>query len=488
MTLRGLLCLIAVALVPATARTEQPDIVLNGAISGAENHTYREVPFRVPAGLTRVTIDFSYTGRDQHTAIDLAVFDSERFRGWGGGKQGPVTLSETYATPSYLPGPIRPGTWKLLLGVPNIRSAVRSNFTAKIYFLKEADRPAISTFSGAPLRAGPGWYRGDLHLHTAHSDGSCVSQNGRTVPCPVFMTIAAAAARHLDFVAMTDHNTTSHYEALEELQPYFDRLLIIPGREITMFQGHANVFGTTEFIDFRVGSASVPTMNAVLAQVRRLHALISINHPNEPSAEICMGCGWTASNADFSRIQAVEAVNDGNAEGPIAGIPFWQAKLNQGFHLTGIGGSDTHFPDDKSKPLNGVGYPTTVVYAASLSEGAILDGIRAGCVFIDVEGSADRLLEFVATSAGNTVSMGGTLTAPAGAKIQFSVHTHRAGGNRTEVIEDGKPVPLLAKPDLTGDDVRQTFDLVNDGRHHWIRINVRSREGHLLLVGNPIYW
>ena len=35
------------------------------------------------------------------------LFDPERFRGWGGGKQGPVILSETDATPSYLPGPIR---------------------------------------------------------------------------------------------------------------------------------------------------------------------------------------------------------------------------------------------------------------------------------------------------------------------------------------------------------------------------------------------
>jgi hypothetical protein len=80
-------------------------------------------------------------------------------------------------------------------------------------------------------------------------------------------------------------------------------------------------------------------------------------------------------------------VNDGNAEGPLAGIPFWEAQLNRGFHLTGIGGSDTHRPDDKSRPLSGVGYPTTVVQAAELSERAILAGIRAGNVFIDIEGT-----------------------------------------------------------------------------------------------------
>jgi predicted metal-dependent phosphoesterase TrpH len=37
------------------------------------------------------------------------------------------------------------------------------------------------------------------------------------------------AARHgLDFLAITDHNTTSHYDEERELQPYFDKLLLIP--------------------------------------------------------------------------------------------------------------------------------------------------------------------------------------------------------------------------------------------------------------------
>jgi hypothetical protein len=479
---------IAAAILRCIAQAQQPNITLTGTISAADNHTYREVPFKVPEGTGRITIELSYTGRDQRTAIDLGLFDPERFRGWGGGKQGPVTLSETDASPSYLPGPIRAGTWKLLLGIPNIRTGGRSEYTAKIYFMRKGSVPVISTFSSAPLRAGPGWYRGDFHLHTAHSDGSCVSQNGHSVPCPVFKVISAAADRNLDFVAMTDHNTTSHYDALRELQPYFDKLLIIPGREITTFEGHANVFGTTEFIDFRVGSASVPTMNDLFSQVERLHALISINHPNDPTGEECMGCRWISAKADLSHVQAVEAVNDGNAEGPLAGIPFWEAQLNRGLHLTGIGGSDTHNPDDKPRPNSGVGYPTTVVFAAQLSERAILDGIRASNVFIDVEGTRDRLLEMTATSAGTTVPMGGTIKAPEGAMIHISVHVTHLSGARTEVIEDGRAISPLSDAAISGEDAQQSFDVTSEGRHHWIRVNIRNRENRLLVVGNPIYW
>jgi hypothetical protein len=467
---------------------QQPAIVLTGTVSGSDNHTYREIRFEVPAGTGRITIDFSYTGRDQHTAIDLGLFDPERFRGWGGGKHDSVTLSETDATPSYLPGPILPGTWKLLLGVPNIRSGAHSEFTALIYFRPKGSEPAGSTFSNAPLRAEPGWYRGDLHLHTGHSDGSCVSQSGQSVPCPVFKIVSAAADRHLDFVAVTDHNATSHYEALRELQPYFDRLLIIPGREITTFEGHANVFGTTEFIDFRVGSPSVPTMNDLFSQVERLHALISINHPNDPPGEGCMGCRWQAPNADLARVQAVEAVNDGNAEGPLAGIPFWEGQLNRGFHLTGIGGSDTHRPDDNSRPRSGVGYPTTVVQARELSEHGILEGIRSGRVFIDIEGTPDRLLEMAASSAEKSVVMGGSLDIPSGMQIHFSVHVTHASGTRTEVIQDGHSISPISDSAIKNDNSVQNFDLASDGRRHWIRINIRDRDNHLLLVGNPIYW
>ena len=197
----------------------KPDIVLTGTITRADHQTYREVPFRVPAGVTRITVEFSYTGREQHTTIDLGLFDQERFRGWSGGNKHTFTIAVPDATPSYLPGPIRPGVWKLVLGVPNIRQGVRSKFRANIYFSHRED--------AAPVISESGWYRGDFHMHTGHSDGSCKNQSGREVPCPIFKTAEAAVARGLNFIAVTDHNTISQYDGLRELQPYFDRLLFI---------------------------------------------------------------------------------------------------------------------------------------------------------------------------------------------------------------------------------------------------------------------
>jgi hypothetical protein len=469
------------------AQQASPDLVLHRIVTYSDRQTYIELPFDVPQGVTRITIESSYTERDKHTTIDLGLFDGERFRGWSGGNKSSFTLSETDATPSYLPGPVRPGTWKLILGVPNIRAGVRSEYTAKIYFARAADQPAASTFSQAPLRTGPAWYRGDLHMHDAHSDGSCLSQSGQKVPCPLYRTVESAVRRGLDFIAISDHNTISHFDAMRELQPYFDNLLLIPAREITTFQGHANVYGTTEFIDFRLTSPHVADINQLLKRVQELHGIFSINHPGLPSGEICMGCGWTAPNTDFSRVNAIEAINGDLREGPGSGISFWQEQLNKGFRLTGLGGSDNHDADLTPNARSAVGRPTTVIYAQSLSEHALLEAIRAGHVFIDTEGTKDRIVEFEAKAGSSTASMGDAINAPERQLVHFSVKMIALQGTHPEIIEDGRVSALIDKSPLSKPDDTRDFDYVSDGKKHWFRVNVRSSEGSLLIVGNPIY-
>jgi hypothetical protein len=472
-----------------TCRAQQvsPDLVLHRTVTYADRQTYIELPFEVAEGVTRVTIESSYTERDKHTAIDLGLFDAERFRGWSGGNKSSFTLSETDATPSYLPGPIRPGRWRLILGIPNIREGVRSEYTANIYFEHATDSPAVSTFSQTPLRSTPAWYRGDLHMHNAHSDGSCLSRLGQRVPCPLYRTVESAARRGLDFIGISDHNTLSHFDAMRELQPYFDDLLLIPAREITTFQGHANVYGTTEFIDFRLTSPYVSDINQLLKRVQDLHGIFSINHPGLPSGEVCMGCGWTAPNTDFARVTAIEVINGDGREGPGSGISFWQAQLNNGFRLTGLGGSDNHDADLPPDARSAVGRPTTVVYAQALSEHAILDAIRAGHLFIDVEGTKDRIIEFVAKTALSTASMGDSIDAPAGQQVHFTVKMIALQGAHPEIIQDGQSTSLIDKSAFKKPDETRGFDYVSDGKRHWFRVNARSTDGSLLIVGNPIY-
>lgn len=466
----------------------QPEITLQGVVSGSQNHSYIEVPFHVPAGVHRVTVTFSYTERNQKTTLDLGLEDPAGFRCWSGGNKSTLTVGFSDATPSCLPGPIPAGEWNVLIGVPNIRPNVTSHYTATVFLSRSglvSDEPPVLR---QPLRTGPGWYRGDLHMHTGHSDGRCPNQTGQMVPCPVFMTVEAAVKRGLDFIAITDHNATSQYDAMRELQPYFDTLLLIPGREITTFQGHMNIFGTTDFVDFRVGSKSVPDVNVLLQRVKQMDVIASINHPNSPTGEICMGCGWTpAVPVQMNLFTAIETVNGGNVDPASSGISFWEQQLNQGYRLTAIGGSDNHMPLLPPEAPNAVGHPTTVVYAQELSTPAILDGIRSGRVFVDVTGSRDRLLEVSARTNTSAAVMGGDLRASAGQEIEIEAHISGCNGASAELISGGKPVADAPKQAIREDRASMHWTMKAAEGRQWVLVQVRDLSGNIVLLGNPIF-
>jgi len=466
--------------------SRQPDLVLHRAVSYADYHHLMSIPFQVPAGTARISVQISYTAQEQHTALDVGLWGPEGFRGWSGGDKDGFTLSTSDATPSYLPGPITPGAWNLVLGVPNIRSGIVSEFTAKIYFDRLISSDATDPLLHLSLRSQPGWFRGDLHMHTAHSDGTCKSQSGEKVPCPLFRSVEAATARGLDFIAITDHNTESHYDVERELQPWFDKILLMPGREITTYQGHANLLGTTRFVDFRIGTTQVPTMNAILRQVQNLGAVISINHPSVRSGEICMGCGWLPeAPVDYHLIQAVEVVNGADADSPRSGVAFWEKLLNQGYRPTAIGGSDNHDADIQGP--GSIGYPTTVVYARELSTPAILEGIKAGHVFVDTEGTRNRLLEYFVVADGRRAAMGDALPVRKESPLHIQVHVKGASGARISVIADGVQLSLTKDAVIPNDDAQLTFDIDGNDVKRWIRLEVCSLSGHRLLIGNPVY-
>lgn len=472
--------------VPATSSV----IILDGHVSDRDVHRYLTVPFQVPAGTARLVVQFDYDGRADKTVIDLGLLDPHGFRGWSGGSKSAFTVAASDATPSFLAGALPAGTWKLLLGVPNIRPGHQAHYRARITLTPATAPEAVPVTLAPVLRAQPGWYRGDLHMHSAHSDASCSAESGQRVPCPLFLTLQAARAAGLDFVALTDHNTVSQLQDIRELQPYFDRLLLIPGMELTTFQGHANVFGLQQWLEFRLGTPALPDWNAVFDKVQRRGLLLSINHPVLPNDERCMGCGFTPQGpADLRRIALVEAVNGQDADTAVSGIPFWHRLLDQGLHVTGIGGSDNHDAtrtDVASGQTTPVGHPTTVVHAQALSQAAILAGLRAGRVFIDVQSRPGRLLDLQIDCGGGPQPMGAEAAAPAGARCEGRLQLQGVDGARPVLWFDGRQREGMLLPAQAGGD-RWHFRWQADGRRHWLRVDVRDATGALAVVGNPIY-
>ena len=197
-----------------------------------------------------------------------------------------------------------------------------------------------------------------------------------------------------------------------------------------------------------------------------------------------MGCGWTPNPPiDMHLVQAVEAVNGTDATRPDSGIPFWEKQLAQGFRPTAVGGSDNHRAVPiLTEPDIPVGTPTTVVHAAELSMPAVLDGIRAGHVFVDTEGTSDRMIDLEASVGSSKAGMGDELKADSGSDITVQASMKAPAGSKLIVLLDGKPLANIVVAGAT-----TTAHLAGDGKPHWLRAEARASDGRLLLLGNPVY-
>jgi hypothetical protein len=463
---------------PPAADAGPSTITLSGTVTTADKGTYQEHPFDVPVGVSRIDVDFTYENRGHGTELEIGLFDPQRFRGTSRFSKDHFYLTEFAATPSYFTGPLPTGTWRLSLGIPSIAAGQSSKWTATI---RLTTRSTPIEGLGPVLKTEAGWYVGDLHAHTIHSDGfGCVDPGTTTTRgCQPWEVVEAARARHLDFLAITDHNTTSHHADLATIQASLTSMLLLRGQELTTFHGHANVYGTSRTIDFRLGFKG-RSMTDILNDVAREHALLSINHPARDTGDRCTGCGWDAPATPWDRIEAMEVVNGGVIEGRTAGLPFWYARLNEGHRITAIGGSDDH---GARSPRGRIGSPATVIYARELSEAALLDGIRSGRVYLRTRGPEGPQVDLTGETGGAVVKMGGIVTVPAvGTAVRLTVHAAGAAGQQVEIVRDGD-VMATRKVETADQTLSDTVTLTPG---QWVHVRLRDAQG-ITAITNPIY-
>jgi hypothetical protein len=127
------------------------------------------------------------------------------------------------------------------------------------------------------------------------------------------------------------------------------------------------------------------------------------------------------------------------------------------------------------------------VFAAELSTPAILAGIRAGHVFIDLVGTRDRLLEATANRGNQVAHAGDNLEAPGGDHVNFSVRVVAAAGGKIRWQMDGEEIPQAPATDVSSADQTFPWSWASDGHRHWFRADVVGADGKIWLLGNPIY-
>jgi hypothetical protein len=438
---------------------------------GTSSERYQYVPFNVPAGTTRLHVTYQYDKANGDNVVDLGVFEpgsldlgTAAFRGYTGGARSEFTLTAATATQGYKPGPLPPGQWHLLLGLYKV-GANGVDVTLTIETSSDAaasapaaTRPAASTNNTA-RRAGPAWFMGALHTHTLHSDGTI---------SPVEL-IERFRALRFDFVALTDHNNTTHRYDLAAHTPAADDPLIIAGEEVTTPGGHASVWGLEgdEWVDFRV-SPGDPRITDLVAAARRQNAVFSVNHP----ASTCVACGWTHEFVDG--ITGIEISNGRHGEVANA-IAMWEKLLRSGRHVTAVGSSDWH-----SDP-NPMDVANVRVYASSLTTAGVLDAIRGGHVIV-MRNARDATPTVVVRAGDRSAMIGDSLKIVAGQPIVIDVSAKGMGGARLVVIDNG---------------ARQTAVQLNATGHArierppsagYVRIEILdAADGAPIAITNPVY-
>ena len=341
---------------------------------------YLDFPFDVPEGVGALSLRLQYAPANVGeitNLITLGLYDPHGFRGNAhrSPPDGQVVLSPALATPGFLPGPVIAGQWLAqLAGQVVMPSDPPCTYSLDIDLLPAAEgrRTNRAETPAPPAPAGvakAGWYRGELHSHTTHSDGSLTVQE----------LIAGAQRMCLDFLAITDHNTTSALSQID--QAALNGLLVIPGIELTTFYGHALALGVKDWVDWRTGYQGW-TMEDAARRTHALGGLFIIAHPNDIGTPYCTGCHWDDANFDLALVDAIEVWND-SWQHPGSGNPvnleWWQRLQSEPRtrRVPATCGGDIHVLDEWGPKA-----PFIYVYAASLSTADILDGIRQGRVMV----------------------------------------------------------------------------------------------------------
>ncbi|MGH2759532.1 MAG: hypothetical protein ACRDKJ_08210, partial [Actinomycetota bacterium] len=149
-------------------------------------------------------------------------------------------------------------------------------------------------------------------------------------------------------------------------------------------------------------------------------------------------------------------------------VRYWEGWLDRGARIAATGGSDSHWASVSA--VQGVGQPTTWVFASERSERGVIEGLRAGRTFISHQPPALRgprvFIEADADRDGKYESMIGDIV-PRGSRVR--VRVRNAGGTLLRVPRDGGRNIKVDVPVLS-DAFTHTFTAPSTTR--WLRAEI----------------
>ncbi|MDX2138325.1 MAG: CehA/McbA family metallohydrolase, partial [Chloroflexota bacterium] len=439
-------------------------LVFEGTLTLADNRRVIPYTFDIPAGMTQFHMEFEYNpihtdGQPYPQQISFAIHDPNGTRGeWSRPNRAGYHISAASATPGTLPGAIMPGTWTVFLLSHRIQPPIPVTYKLTITW---SDTPASEEAPhyapGIVTERGAGWYRGDLHAHTIHSDGSW------DIP----ELVAYLRGRGLDFVTLSDHNTISGLAQHRSLAE--NGFVAIGGIELSTFYGHALALGVHEWFDWRVGTERELTMPELAQRVLDAGRFFVIAHPTAPGDPECCGCHWEHLDMMPGNAPAVEIWNGWWDDYNEQGVQLYYGWLNAGHRLVATSGTDIH-----GRPLADAQgrAASNVVYAGSFSEDGILSALKRGHSYIS---AGPELLLNARTDSGTAGIMGDMLPSErATVSVRWSAAPQDA---RLRLIVNG--VVQEARAVETAGEASWTLDA---GTARWCTAELRDADGSMWAI------
>lgn len=360
--------------------------------------------------------------------------------------------------------------------------------------------PLLLAATVAATPAGGVWLKGDLHVHSRHSQDS--SNN------PVAKIVRLSEAVGMDYLCITDHDNHVGGDVAHHTwsDPEFrsDKVLLLYCAEWTTARGHGTTISAVPYDHQRFYDIRDARDVRIAETKRALGVHLSANHPTN-------GNPWQFT---YDMVDSLEVWNSAIWSRNLPAVHAWDALLKSGRHVTGRGGSDSHHgvPDRPELATrltheateNNVGTPTTWVFARARTRAAVVEALGAGRVSVssnpsgprveltadtDGDGRPDAFMGDFARGAGRPVSFRVTLTGPAAAAADY----------RVKVVKDGAPFATLA---MTGARPEAVFtDAPPSGRRSYYRVEVEGPQpaypqvpkaaalsGAMVALSNPIYF